>query len=194
MRRLLVFAAVLLVLVSACGPSGVPQDEYDRLASDLASAEGQVTDLGSKLASAQEEVADLESKLASAEQQLADCSSTLDQEHAQVAEAEHMWQEYAAALEAFDVEKLASFYDEDASSFAYQINTQSRQWIRQNYLDFRDRGDSYEVKSVFGGADWGVVEGKQIIPKEGRTERIPFVSVFEVQDGKILRQRFYTDR
>ncbi|KPL17008.1 MAG: hypothetical protein AMJ93_15215 [Anaerolineae bacterium SM23_84] len=80
MRKVTVVVVMtLLCLVVACGPSGVSQEEYDSVASELATAQQGVTNLESKLAAAQQQVADGQAKLASAEQQVADLQSQLDQ-------------------------------------------------------------------------------------------------------------------
>ena len=58
MRKVTVVVVALLCLAAACGPSGVSQEEYDQLASKLATAQQGVTNLESKLAAAQQQVAD----------------------------------------------------------------------------------------------------------------------------------------
>jgi hypothetical protein len=152
-----------------------------------------VADLKSELASAQGEVADLKSKLASAEKQLTDCTSALDQERGQVAEAQAMWDDFAAALAVIDVEKLMSFYAEDSMLFFDGWNYSSRMAIQELYEFAHEQGDVFEIKSVFGGTDWGALEGILIRTEEGREKRIACAAILECQDGKIIRHREYSD-
>jgi hypothetical protein len=70
MKRLIVTVWVVLIVVAGCGPSGVSQDEYDRIAGELSSAQQQATEAQGKLSSAEQQVADLTSAQGSSREAL----------------------------------------------------------------------------------------------------------------------------
>jgi peptidoglycan hydrolase CwlO-like protein len=78
-RVMVIVVAAVLVMAAACGPSGVSQEEHDRIASELSSAKQQAASLQSELSSAEQKVAGLQSELSSAQQEVANLQSELDQ-------------------------------------------------------------------------------------------------------------------
>lgn len=185
MKRVLVFGVVMLILLAACGPSGVSQEEYDRVVSGLSAAEQQTADLASKLASAEQQLADLQSSLA-----------VVQKERDQAAEASAMLQDWAAAMEALDAEKVASLYTDDCALEAVATGgrMQGKDSVDWLVRRFSALGHEYEITSAYGGSDWGAAQGVfTSTNSEGRRVPTQRAWIFELSDGRISRETVYWD-
>jgi uncharacterized protein YidB (DUF937 family) len=91
MKKLpLTILAILLAAVSlaACG---VPQVDYDKAISDLASAQNEISDLDSQLADAQEQISSLENELTAYQSEYDDLNDEYD---SLLAEAQNVMRDY----------------------------------------------------------------------------------------------------
>lgn len=80
MKRWVCLAALVLavMLVAGCKPT-VPQEEYDLVVADLASAEAEITRLAGQLDEAEDKTAEVEGQLAEAQAQIEDLQQELDE-------------------------------------------------------------------------------------------------------------------
>jgi ketosteroid isomerase-like protein len=177
MRKLLALAVVMSALLVACGPSGVKQAEYDRVASELAAAKQQVVDL--------------QSKLSAAEQQVANAQSQLQQEVEADAWAAAWRQDFKAALEGIDVDKLLTFYTEDCQYQDPDWVSDGIDGIRSMVEGLNKSGDRIEIKSIFSGKDWAAVEAVWHTTHDGKQKHVEYAGIYLLKDGKISRERLY---
>lgn len=182
MKRSLLAAVVMLVMLVACAPSGVRQAEYDQVASELASAKQQAADLQFKLTAAEQRAASEQSEL-----------DQLHQEREQAAKAAAWWQDFKANYGHFDTKPVSTFYAEDCWYSDPDVTLSGIENIRQMAEELAAGGDRIEVKSLYGGADWGALEAIWYTTRAGRLRTVPFASIFVLKDGKISQEHCYWD-
>jgi ketosteroid isomerase-like protein len=101
--------------------------------------------------------------------------------------------DYYAAYKAKDAERMAKFYAADATLVdpSFELNLKGANQIRDLLTKALAKYETldWEIAHTISAGDDLVVEGVMVGKLPQKTLRVPFVSIFHFQNGKIAAQR-----
>jgi uncharacterized protein (TIGR02246 family) len=101
--------------------------------------------------------------------------------------------DFYAAYKAKDAERMAKFYTDDATFVdpSFELNLKGADQIRDLLTKALAKYETldWEITHTISAGDDLVIEGVMVGKLPQKTVRVPFVSIFHFQNGKIAAQR-----